>query len=149
MAVIIRYKRKVRMENIEIFMLFKDSVSMGYLIIEDLRRCLNETEKQLLPFKIMDEEELEEYKNLIKIYILSDEELSKDNKFVFEEFAMDLVDGKDYCSYILESYVNKQFFLDAPLDLEVKDYQKMLKLVNSTYDISGLNLKKLIYLSQE
>ena len=137
------------MENIEIFMLFKDSVSMGYLIIEDLRRSLNETEKQLLPFKIMDEEELAEYKNLIKIYIFSDQELSKDNKFVFEEFAMDLVDEKDYCSYILESYVNEQFFLDAPLDLEVEDYQKMLKIVNSTYDISELNLKKLTYLSQE
>lgn len=145
----IRYKRKVRMKNIEIFMLFKNSVSMGYLIIEDLRRPLNDIEKQLLPFRIMDEDELEEYKNLIKIYILSDEELSKEDKSVFEEFAMDLVDEKVHCSYILESYINEQFFLDAPLDFEVEDYQKMLKLVNSTYDISGLDLKKLMYLSQE
>lgn len=145
----IRYKRKVRMENIEIFMLFKDSISMGYLIIEDLRRHLNEYEKQLLPFRIMTEDELAEYKNVIKIYLFSDEELSEENADIFREFAMDLVDEKDYCLYILELYVNEKFFLDAPLDLEVEDYQKMLKIVGSRYDISGLNLEKSTYLSQE
>jgi len=145
----IRYKRKVRMENIEIFMFFKNRISMGYLIIEDLRRHLNENEKQLLPFRIMDEDELKEYKNVIKIYLFSDEELSEEDADIFREFAMDLVDEKDYCLYILELCVNEKFFLDAPLDLEVEDYQKMLKIVGSTYDISGLNLEKITYLSQE
>lgn len=145
----ISYRRKVRLEKIEIFLLFKDSVSMGYLIIEDMRRSLNDAEKQLLPFKIMDEDELEEFKNVIKVYILSDEELSEEDRSVFEEFAWDLVDLKDHCAYFLDSYVNEQFFLDAPLDLEVEDYQKMLQLVNSTYDISGLDLRKLMYLSQD
>ena len=102
-------------------MLFKDGTSMGYLIIEDMRRTLNENEKQILPFKIMDEDELEEYKNLIKVYILADEALSNDDKTIFEEFAMDLVDEKDYCAYILESYVDEQFFWDSPLDLDIED----------------------------
>lgn len=145
----IRYKRKIRMENIEIFLLFKDSISMGYLIIEDLRRHLNEYEKQLLPFRIMTEDELATYKNVIKIYVLSDEELSEENADVFREFAMNLVDEKDYCSYIIEWFINEKFFFDAPLDLEVGDYQKMLEIVGSTYDISELNLEKLTYLSQE
>lgn len=145
----IRYKRKIRMENIEIFLLFKDSISMGYLIIEDLRRHLNEYEKQLLPFRIMTEEELATYKNVIKIYVLSDEELSEENADVFREFTMNLVDEKDYCSYIIEWFINEKFFFDTPLDLEVEDYQKMLEIVGSTYDISELNLEKLTYLSQE
>lgn len=145
----IRYRRLIRMENIEIFKVFKNRISMGYLIIEDLRRNLNDAEKQLLPFRIMDEEELAEYKNLIKIYILSDEELIEEDRSIIEEFAMDLVDLKDGCLYILESYVDEQLFIETPLDLRVKDYQKMLKLVHSTYDISKLDLRKTIYLSQE
>ncbi|RND00401.1 hypothetical protein EC501_05020 [Lysinibacillus halotolerans] len=137
------------MENIEIFRIVKNSVSMGYLIIEDLRRNLNDTEKQLLPFRIMEEEELAEYKNLIKIYILSDEELAEEDRTIFEEFAMDLVDLKDGCLYILESYVHEQLFIETPLDLRVEDYQKMLHLVQSSYDISKLDLRKTMYLSQE
>lgn len=145
----IRYKRRLRMKNLEIFMLFKDSISMGYLIIEDLRRHLNEYEKQLLPFRIMTDDELAAYKNVFKIYVLSDEELSEEDADVFREFAMDLVDEKDYCLHIAEWFVNEKFFFDAPLDLEVEDYQKMLEIVGSPYDISELNLEKLMYLSQE
>lgn len=107
------------MENIEIFKVFKNRISMGYLIIEDLRRNLNDAEKQLLPFRIMDKEELAEYKNLIKIYILSDEELIEEDRSIIEEFAMDLVDLKDGCLYILESYVDEQLFIETPLDLRV------------------------------
>lgn len=145
----IHYRRLIRMENIEIFRIVKSSVSMGYLIIEDLRRNLNDAEKQLLPFRIMDEEELAEYKNLIKIYILSDEELTEEDRSIFEEFAMDLVDLKDGCLYILESYVDEQLFIETSLDLRVEDYQKILHLVHSSYDISKLDLRKTMYLSQE
>lgn len=130
-------------------MLFKDSISMGYLIIEDLRRTLNDDEKQRIPFKIMDAEELDDYINVIRISILSDEELKQEDRDVFKEFAMDLVDEKDHCSYILDSYVNINFFLETPLDLEPKDYQKMLELVGSDYDILNLNLNNLSYLSQD
>ena len=68
----------------------------------------------------MTEDELAEYKNVIKIYLFSDEELSEENADIFREFAMDLVDEKDYCLYILELYVNEKFFLDAPIDLKLK-----------------------------
>lgn len=145
----IKYKRRLRMKNLEIFLLFKDSISMGYLIIEDLRRHLNKYEKQLLPFRSMTEDELAAYKNVFKIYVLSDEELSEEDADVFREFAMNLVDEKDYCLYIAQWFINEKFFFDAPLDLEVEDYQKMLEIVGSKHDISGLNLEKLTYLSQE
>ena len=145
----IRYKRKIRLKDLEIFMLFKDGISMGYLIIEDLRRTLNDDEKQRIPFKIMDEEDLSGYINVIRISILSDEELEQEDRDIFKEFAMDLVDEKDHCLYILDSYVNVNFFLEAPLDFEPKDYQKMLELVDSNYDVLNLNLNNLSYLSQD
>lgn len=145
----IRYKRKIRLKDLEIFMLFKDGISMGYLIIEDLRRTLNDDEKQRMPFKIMDEEDLSGYINVIRISILSDEELEQEDRDIFKEFAMDLVDEKDHCLYILDSYVNVNFFLEAPLDFEPKDYQKMLELVDSDYDVLNLNLNNLSYLSQD
>ncbi|WP_335870312.1 hypothetical protein [Bacillus sp. 2205SS5-2] len=97
----------------------------------------------------MNEEEIQEFNNVIKIYVLSDEKLSNENENIFREFAMDLVDSKDFCTLILDFRVNGGLFENLPLDLEPKDYQMILNEVNSTYDISNLNLANLLYLSQD
>lgn len=43
----ISYKRQIRLRDLEIYLLFKNSMSMGYLIIEDLRRPLSASERTL------------------------------------------------------------------------------------------------------
>lgn len=145
----ISYKRQIKLKNLEIFLIFKDSISMGYLIIEDTRRKLNQEELTRYPYKQMDIEEINEYKNVIKIYVLSDEELSEDNQTIFKEFAMDLVDCKDFCTLTLDFHINKKLFENLPLDNQPEDYQKILIAVKSEYDISHLNLNNLMFLSQD
>ncbi len=134
-------------------MLFKDNVSMGYLIIEDLRRPLNENELQRLPFCIMDKEDIEDIKNTIKIdTVLDGDDYSDEDKEIFEEFAMDLVDGKPHCAYLIKTHVNEKFFYDLPVDPGPKDYQKLLDLVGSNFNISNKSSFEddhLMYLSQD
>lgn len=145
----ISYQRKIRLKDLEIYLLFKDSTSMGYLIIEDLRRPIGKEELELYPYKQMDVEDIETYRNVIKVDILSDESLNDDDKEIFREFALDLVDRKDFCAIKINYTIDEQLFEDFPLDLEMEDYKKMLMAINSDHDISGLDLDKLVYLSQE
>lgn len=145
----ISYKREIRLKDLEIYFLFKDSVSMGYLVIEDLRRSLSKEELELDPYKYMDSEEIEEIKNVIKVDILSDEELSEDDQDIFREFAYDLLDGKENGTMIIKYNVNPELFEHLPLTLELKDYQDILTEINSKYNITKMNLSNLMYLSQE
>jgi hypothetical protein len=57
---------------------------------------------------------------------LSDEKLNKEDQDIFKEFAMDLVDRKDFCALIVNFYVNVELFRNLPLDNEPEDYQKIL-----------------------
>lgn len=97
----------------------------------------------------MNEEDIQQFQNVIKIYVLSDEQFNEEDADIFREFAMDLVDGKDFCALILDFHVNGELFENLPLDLKVEDYQKILHAVNSEYDISYVNLDHLLYLSQD
>ena len=46
-------------------------------------------------------------------------------------------------------HVNKELLEIHPLENEPEDYQSILNEINSKYDISSLNLKNLLYLSQD
>lgn len=146
---LISYKRQIRLQDLEIFLIYKDSISLGYLIIEDLRRSLGEKELQLFPYRNMDQEDIQAYKNVIKIDVLSDEKLNDEEQEIFKEFAMDLVDCKDFCALVLNYHVNKELLEDLPLVNEPEDYQKILEEVGSEYNILKLDTKKMLYLSQD
>lgn len=122
---------------------------MGYLIIEDLRRPLGKEELELSPYKYMKIEDIQEYQNFIKIDVLSDEKLNEEDQDIFREFAMNLVDSKDFCALALHFHINKELLENLPLDNEPEDYQSILNEINSKYDISNLNLDNLMYLSQD
>ncbi|RSD28637.1 hypothetical protein [Mesobacillus subterraneus] len=143
----ISFKRKLRLRDLEIFLLYRNNISLGYLIIEDLRRPLNRDD--LNTFIYMTEEDIGVYQNIIKVDFLTDEELNKEDAVVFEEFANDLVDTKDFCATIFNYKVDKGIFLEMPTEEDIGFYQKMLILVNSQYELSSVNLKDLVFLSQD
>jgi hypothetical protein len=145
---VISYRRKLRLKDLEIFMLFKKNHSLGYLIIEDLRRPLT-LEDVETTFIYMTEEDVGVYQNIIKVDILSDEKLSREDAQLFEEFACDLVDTKDFCTTIFNYKVDMDLFMELPLDDEINAYKKILESVNSKYDVSHINLNNLMYLSQD
>jgi hypothetical protein len=145
---VISYRRKLRLKDLEIFMLFKKNHSLGYLIIEDLRRPLT-LEDVETTFIYMTEEDVGVYQNIIKVDILSDEKLSREDAQLFEEFACDLVDTKDFCTTIFNYKVDMDLFMELPLDDDINAYKKILESVNSKYDVSHINLNNLMYLSQD
>ena len=144
----ITYRRKIRLKDLEIFMLFKKGISLGYLIIEDLRRPLT-IEDVKTKFIYMTKEDVGIYKNIIKVDILSDEKLSKEDASIFEEFACDLVDTKDFCTTIFNFKVDPNLFEGLPLDEDIHSYSKILETVDSKYDITHVDLNNLMYLSQD
>lgn len=142
------YNRKLRLRNLEIFMIFDDNISICYLVIEDLRRPLNLQDIKTT-FDYMDEDDLDNYKNIIKVDIISDETLSADNIKFVEAFAHGLVEMKDYCTTIYHYKVDEELFEQLGVTEDVVFYQKLLSSINSNYDISILDLNKLMYLSQD
>jgi hypothetical protein len=145
---VISYRRKLRLKDLEIFMLFKKNISLGYLIIEDLRRPLA-LEDVETTFMYMTEEDVGVYQNIIKVDILSDEKLSREDAELFEEFACDLVNAKDFCTTIFNYKVDMDLFIELPLVEDNNAYKKILESVKSKYDVSHIKLNKLMYLSQD
>ncbi|MEK4713790.1 hypothetical protein [Sporosarcina sp. FSL K6-5500] len=86
---------------------------------------------------------------LIQVDILSDEKLSKEDASIFEEFACDLVDTKDFCTTIFNFKVDLNLFVELPLDEDIHAYRKILEAVDSKYDITHVELNNLMYLSQD
>lgn len=142
------YSRRLRLKNLEIFMIFKNNISLGYLIIEDLRRALDIKDIGTI-FEYMTEEDLDTYKNIIKVDIVSDEILLEEDKKFIEIFADGLIDCKDYCATFYNYKINAELFEQLGLTEDIPFYQQLLSLINSKYNISNLDFNKLMFLSQD
>lgn len=81
-----RFIRILRMTDLEIFEVLHNSVLICLLIIEDKRRTLTDAERQLIPYRLMDEEEIkEEINNVLYLYLLTGKELTeKQNDTIFD-----------------------------------------------------------------
>lgn len=144
------YDRKLRLKNLEVFLVYKNNRTLGFLIIEDLRRAL--TIKDLEEnenFKFFTEDELDDYKNIIKVDIISPKSLSDEDRTTFADFAHGLVEMKDYCTTMYKYTVNADLFETRDIQDNVNFYEKMLSLINSNFNISNVDLKNLMFLSQD
>ncbi|MFS0883415.1 hypothetical protein [Metabacillus niabensis] len=144
----LKFARNLRLKDLEIFMIYKESISLGYLVIEDLRRPLTLEDIQTT-FVYMVEDDLENYKNIIKVDIVSDESLLSEDKELIEFFSDGLVDTKDYCATLYSYKVDSSLFEELKLPEDVSFYQKLLLSIGSSYDVSNLHLDNLMYLSQD
>jgi hypothetical protein len=129
-------------------MIFKKGVSLGYLVIEDLRRPLNLNDIGT-SFEYMTEEDIENYKNIIKVDIVSDESLLKEDIESIEFFSDGLIDEKDFCATYYNYKVDEPLFEELGLDEDVLFYRKLLLSIGSKYDVSSIDLTKLMFLSQD
>lgn len=143
-----RFIRLLRLRDLEIFEVIHNSVKICLLIIEDKRRTLNNSEKQLFPYSIMDEEELkEEIHNVLYLYLFTGEALTEQQNDKIIEFADDLLHEVFPTAKIVKRFVHENRFFNLPLILEIKDYQDILRFVNSEYKLN--NIGEIFYLSQE
>ena len=143
-----KFRRTLRLRDLEIFMAFKNNISLGYLVIEDLRRPLMLKDIGTT-FQYMEKEDIGVCNNIIKVDIISDEPLSQEDSVMIETFADGLVDLKDNCASYYNYKVDLKLFEEMPLTEDVPFYQTLLKSIGSNFDISKLDLTKLMYLSQD
>ncbi|NHM32921.1 hypothetical protein [Neobacillus terrae] len=100
-------------------------------------------------FQYMEKEDIGVCNNILKVDIVSDEPLSQEDSVMIETFADGLVDLKDNCVPYNNYKVDTKLFEEMPLTEDVPFYQTLLNSIGSNYDISRLNLSKLMYSSQD
>ncbi len=142
-----RFIRLLRMRDLEIIEVVHNSVKICLLIIEDKRRALNDSEKQLTSYNLMDENELkDEIHNVLYLYILTGEELTKQQNDSIIEFADDLLHEVIPTAKIVKRFIDKNMFSNLPVTLQLKDFQNILRFVHSSFKLN--HIEESFYLSQ-
>ena len=143
-----RFIRILRMTDLEIFEVLHNSVLICLLIIEDKRRTLTDAEKQLIPYRLMDEEEIkEEINNVLYLYLLTGKELTEKQNDTIIDFANNLLHEVIPTAIIVKRLIDENKFFNMPLTFQLKDFQDILKYVDSPIKLNQLDER--FYLSQE
>lgn len=122
---------------------------LAYVIIEDTRGPFTEQDKKLEPLCFLDEEDINDIVNVLKIYLLTDEPLEKGDSIMLREFFGNLVDISSITNFIIQEYVQKDLYEHINDFWNVNTYQRMLDIVGSKYKIHTIDEKSWLNLSQE
>lgn len=141
--------RKLRLRDLEIYCFMKDEMVLSYVIIEDTRKPYTEADKKLDPLCFLEEEDLNSIVNVFRIYLLSDEPLTKEDSILLREFFGTLVNNSSLTNFIIHEYVDDQLYEYADDDCSIETYQRMLKFVGSSYEIEAIAEEQWLYLSQD
>ena len=140
--------RTLRLNELEIFNVFKNGALICITILEDTRQPYSEQDLQLDPLCSMQEEDLIIVENVFKFYIVDDKPLSAvDSRYVHEFFA-DLIETNDFTNFIMQDFVYPDMY--ELIDLhKLNAYQKILQHVGSSYKIPPISKNKWNHLSQQ
>lgn len=131
-----RFKRLLRLRDLEFFkVVLSDEERNAYLLIFDERH----------------NQEFEDG-NHIKVFFISNFDLSESSYQDVLSFNDDLLGMKHNCSYFMDSLlVQDEFDFDFPFDmLAIRNYvEKILKSLNIDKKVPEINEKDFNYLSQE
>lgn len=132
-----RFKRLLRLRDVEFFkVVLSDEERDAYLLIYDERHNQKESEDG----------------NHIKVFLISNFDLSESSYQDVLSFNDDLLGMKHNCSYFMDSVlVQDEFDFDFPFDmLAIRNYvEQILNSLNIDTKLPGLNEKDFNYLSQE
>lgn len=141
--------RKLRLRDLEVFRFFIDNKMLAYVIIEDTRGPFTEEDKKLEPLCFLDDEDINVFVNVFRIYLLSDEPLEKEDSIILRQFFGELVDISSVTNYITQEFIQKDLYEHVDDSWDVKTYQRMLDIVGSKYKIQSIDEKNWLNLSQE
>lgn len=132
-----RFKRLLKLRDLEFFkVVLSDDERDAYLLICDERHSQINSEDG----------------NSIKIFLISNFELSESSYQDVLSFNDDLLGMKYKCSYFMDSVlVQEEFDFDFPFDmLAIRNYvEKVLKSLSINKEIPDIKEKDFNYLSQE
>lgn|SRR5699024_5648303 len=140
--------RALILNDLEIYYIQRSTGGLAYVMIEDTKGPYTEEDRQSDPLCYMDDEDLNQIKNVFQMYILSDEKLTKADSMAIRTFFGNFVDRAADMNYIIREFVDEQLYEDANDDQQVEKFQKMLESVGSMYKIDPIHANKWLYLSQ-
>lgn len=141
--------RALGLQDLEVYVITRNHLGMGYAIIEDTKAPYTEADLQLDPLCYMDEEDLNAVENVFQVYILSDQRLTADESEDIRQFFGDYLDRAMPINFIIREFVDEQLYIYADDRECVTGYQKMLEAVGSTYRIGEIPRDRWKYLSQD
>ncbi|MED0755389.1 terpene synthase [Bacillus amyloliquefaciens] len=102
--------RALKLRDLEIFRVLKDSNILSYVIIEDTRKPFTEEDKKLEPLCYMDEEDINAILNVFKISIVNDEKLYEADSTFIRSYFSEFVNNTNLTNVIIKEYVQEDLY---------------------------------------
>ena len=140
--------RALKLRDLEIFRVLKDSNILSYVIIEDTRKPFTEEDKKLEPLCYMDEEDINAILNVFKISIVNDEKLYEADSTFIRSYFSEFVNNTNLTNVIIKEYVQEDLY-DYDDEDDIIFFNRILRSIGSDYVIKEFDDINWIYLSQD
>ncbi|MBB2481505.1 terpene synthase [Bacillus sp. APMAM] len=142
----ISLNRILKLRDLEIFHVLKNGNILAYVVIEDTRKPFTEEDKKMDPLCFMDEEDINKILNVIRISLINDEALSKEDSITLRTFFSDFVNNTNLTNFIIKEYIQEDLYENED---NIESFNKILKKIGSNYIIEEFDEINWIYLSQD
>lgn len=98
------------------------------------------------PLCYMDEEDINEILNVIRISFINDEPFTKEDSNTLREYFSEFVNNTNLTNFIIKEYIQEDLYDN---DDNIESFNKILQNVGSSYIIKEFDEKRWINLSQD
>ncbi len=142
----ISLSRILKLRDLEIFHVLNNGNILAYVIIEDTKNPFTEEDKKMEPLCYMDEKDINEILNVIRISLINDEAFTKGDSITLRTYFADFVNNTNLTNFIIKEYIQEDLYDN---DDNIESFNKILQNMGSSYIIEEFDEKKWIYLSQD
>lgn len=142
----ISLNRILKLRDLEIFRVLKNDIILSYVVIEDTRKPFKKVDRKLEPLCFMDEEDVNEILNVIRISLINNEILNEEDSILLRSYFSDFVNNTNLTNFIIKEYIQEDLYEN---ENDIKSLNKILQNIGSNYIIEEFDERKWIYLSQD
>ncbi|MGD6844989.1 terpene synthase [Bacillus infantis] len=139
--------RILKLRDLEIFhVLKKEGDLLAYAVIEDTRSPFTEEDKKMDPLCFMDEEDINEILNVLRISLINDKALSREDSIMLRSYFSDFVNTTNVTNFITKEYTQEDLYGNEDC---IESFNKMLRNIGSNFIIEEFDKKNWMFLSQD
>lgn len=142
----ISLSRILKLRDLEIFHVLNNGYILAYVIIEDTKNPFTEEDKKMEPLCYMDEKDINEILNVIRISLINDEAFTKEDSITLRTYFADFVNNTNLTNFIIKEYIQEDLYDN---DDNIESFNKILQNIGSSYFIEEFDEINWIYLSQD
>jgi hypothetical protein len=138
--------RILKLRDLEIFHVLKNGDLLAYAVIEDTRSPFTEEDKKMDPLCFMDEEDINEILNVLRISLINDKALSREDSIMLRSYFSDFVNTTNVTNFITKEYTQEDLYGNEDC---IESFNKMLRNIGSNFIIEEFDKKNWMFLSQD